>query len=225
MLKYYEEALYGLRAGLDLQDESIIFTVSDKQLIEDLIHAPAEIWRHQNELQEEVFAYIKHFKQGSVVILCTVLNSEPAFIFLMTKTSSQKLISAFRIGERMAVESNQDMTDVADIIWDLESKKSYLLADLLSKRNDVVDIPFEEFSSYDYCLEETLESPDEVFEFKDQEGDLLKTSIKSFGQNNKNIFYIILTFNNMNILSFPTEDMDLYAAYRIGKQLSSSFKN
>ena len=221
LLKYYEEVLYKLRTKLDLQNESIHFELSEHDLIEEVIRAPSEIWCTQNELHEEVFSYIKHFNQASVIVLCTVLNTEPSFIFLSTKTCSQKLISEFRFGERLVTTTE---ASAEEMILDLESKKSYLIADLLSKRLDH-DIPFEDFPTYEYCLDSTLEAPDEVFEFKDREGDLLQTSIKSFSNKSKNFFYIIISFNNMNVLSFPTEDMNLYAEFRMGKQVSSNLKN
>ncbi len=221
MLKYYEEILYSFRTELKLQNESITYDLSEQELMEEVIHTPSEIWRNENELHEEVFSYIKHFTNSSVIVLCTVLRLEPSFIFLMTKTSSQELVSKFRIGERIVINSD---SEVEDLIQELEGKKSQLLAELLSKRKDD-DIPFEEFSEYDNFLDITLESPDETFEVKDREGDLLVTSIKSFTKNNKNFFYIIITLKNMNILSFPTEDMELYSEFRIGKKTSSNFKN
>jgi hypothetical protein len=130
-------------------------------------------------------------------------------------------LSEFRIGERLEL---LETIEIDEIVSDLEGKKSHILADLLSKRSDQ-DIPFEDFSLFDYCLDETLNSPDEAFQFKDREGDLLTTSIKSFNRNNKNFFYIIVSFSNMNILSFPTEDMNLYSEYRRGKQIISNLKN
>lgn len=221
MLKYYEINLYQLRSKLDLLSESFSFELSDHDLIEEVIRAPSEIWRTENELHEEIFSYIRHFNQASVVILCTVLSNDPSFIFLSTITNSEKLLAEFRQGERI-VKITESLTD--EIIQDLESKKSHFIADLLSKRLDN-DIPFENFPSYEYCLTHTLESPDEVFEFKDREGDFLQTYIKSFNRNNKNFFYIIITFNNMTILAFPTEDMNLYGEFRVGKQISSNLKN
>jgi hypothetical protein len=221
MLKHYEELLYAYRTQLNLQDESIHFEISDHDLIEEVIRSPSEIWRNENDLHEELFSYIKHFIKGSVVILCTVLNAEPAFIFLITKTSSQNLLSKFRIGERQTTETDNG---IDELILDLESKKSYLLADLLSKMNDS-DIPFEDYSLFEYCLSETQSSPDETFECKDREGDLLTTTIKSFSKNNIDFFYIIISFKNMIIFSFPTKDMNLYAEYRSGKQIFSNLKN
>ena len=216
-----EEFLYNLRNQYKILNETVHFDLSEQDLIEEVIAAPSEIWRQKNELQEEIFSYIKHFNHASVFVLCTVFNNEPSFIFLSSRTTSQNLISDFRIGERL-ITAFDETTD--EIILDLESKKSYLIADLLSKRIDS-DISFEEFPLYEYCLSETMEMPDEVFEFKDREGDLLVTTIKSFTQKDSNFFYIIISYNNMTILAFPTRDMNLYAEYRTGKKTTSNFKN
>jgi hypothetical protein len=221
LLKYYEQLLHSFRTKFDLQDEIVIFPYSDKELVEEVIRAPSEIWRSQNDLSEEMFTYIRHFNQGSALILCTVLNKEPSFIFLVTKTGSEKLISEFRIGERLMAAGDED-TD--EIITHLENKKSQILADLLGKRLES-DIPFEKFTIYDSCLDDTINAPDEVFEFKDREGDILQSAIKSFTKFNENFFYIVITFNKLPILSFPTTDVNLYAEFRIGKQISSNFKN
>jgi hypothetical protein len=221
LLKYYDQSIFELRTDLGIQDESLFFNISEQELVEEVIRSPSEIWRNQNELHEEIFSYIRHFPEGSVVLLCTVLKSEPSFIFHVTKTSSKKLLEKLRIGEKLAIP---DVLDNDEIILDLESKKSVLLADLLSKRAED-DIPFEEFSHFDYCLEETSQTPDESFEFKDKEGDLLTIFIKSFSRNQKNFFYIIITFQNLNIISFPTQDLKLYSEFRMGKPLTRSLEN
>jgi hypothetical protein len=119
----------------------------------------------------------------------------------------------------------------------LESKKSKILADILTKRLDE-DIPFEDYVSYDFCFQDTLDMPDEVFERKDNEGDVLFTYIRSFSSGNKNqetFFYIIICLkrflsgeNEVNVyplLALPTLDMDLCQEFRSGTRISGPLKN
>ena len=117
----------------------------------------------------------------------------------------------------------------------LESKKSSLLADLLTKRLDS-DISFEEFTNYEFCFQETLETPDEVFESKDKEGDVFFTYIKSFIKDQSNFFYIISCLKRVSaestedvsvfpVLAFPTNDMDLYLEFRSGNRIAGPLKN
>lgn len=220
-LAYYDQFLLQLRIKHQVTNENFEIGLSDKDLVEEIIRAPTEVWRTQNELHEENFTYIKHFPAGSAGIVCTVLHSEPSFIFLVFKSKSAELLAEFRGGERIVTPRKEDRDHIVE---ELEIKKSHLLADLLSKRKET-DIPFEEFTNYDNCLLETMNHPDEIFEYKDKEGDLLTTTIKSFLKNNKNFFYIIISYHTQNILSFPTEDMNLYAEFRVGKLVKANLKN
>lgn len=119
----------------------------------------------------------------------------------------------------------------------LESKKSSILAEILMKRIDS-DIPFEDYTSYDFCFQDTLDMPDEVFEKKDNEGDMLFTYIRSFsrGENNyETFFYIIICLkrflseasevNVYPLLALPTIDIDLCQEFRQGSRISGPLKN
>ncbi len=119
----------------------------------------------------------------------------------------------------------------------LESKKSKLLGEVLVIRQDS-DIPIEEFVGYDSCFTETLESPDEVFEWKDEEGDIRFNYIKSFPLNNDSFevyYYIVICIKNKAenltevnaypILGMPTKDLNLCQEFRKGKRISSPVQN
>ena len=154
-----------------------------------------------------------------------------------------------RLGERIinnVIEENSNDSDELsqsgefneeDFIFMqlLENKKSKLLAELLEKRKDD-DISFEDFMLYEYCFPETLETPDEVFESLDNEGDSFYVYIKSFIKETENYFYIISCLKRKNkeespevnvfpVLAFPTNDLDLYSEFRSGKRIAAHMKN
>ena len=115
----------------------------------------------------------------------------------------------------------------------LESKKSNLLAEILMTRKDS-DIPFEDYDGYESCFQETLDFPDEVFEKKDKEGDMVFTYIKSFSRGTESFSYIVIclkriietdTVNVYPILAFPTTDIELCQEFSGGTRLSGPLKN
>ncbi len=123
------------------------------------------------------------------------------------------------------IDEDEDMV----FIQLLESKKSNMLAEVILKRKDS-DIPFEDYTGYESCFQETLDHHDEVFEKKDKEGDVLFTYIKSYS----NFFYIVICLkrkedaslvNVYPILGLPTNDLDLCQEFRGGIKLSGPLKN
>jgi hypothetical protein len=117
----------------------------------------------------------------------------------------------------------------------LEAKKSKLLADLLLKRKDD-DIAFEDFSNFEKFFEQTLQDPDEVFETKDNEGDIFFNYIKNYSEANRTFFYIISCLKRIDsetsteinvfpVLAFPTNDLNLYSDFRVGTRISGQLKN
>ena len=174
---------------------------------------------------------------------------------------SQGLITEFRYGEMIndwetkegvdedddeiivELESNQEFADEFDegngenedmlFIQLLESKKSNILADILMKRKDS-DIPFEDYTGYEFCFQETLDFPDEVFEKKDKEGDMIFTYIKAFSRGLETFYYIVICLKrlvkdeNVNvypILAIPTFDIELCQEFREGTRLSGPLRN
>jgi hypothetical protein len=199
-----------------------------------------------------------------VIVAATVYRKEASFIFLSSITRSQLLVNEFRFGEKVSLdgpdldesrfnlaedieqfEQNEDepSDDEADMIFIqlLESKKSKILADVILAAKDD-DISFENYPNYEFCFQETLESPEEVFEKKDNEGDMLFTYIKSFSQGpdgNQSFYYIVICLKRISIdnsesvddvnvypiLALPTNDMHLCQMFRGGMRLSGPLKN
>lgn len=244
LTRHYEQLEVKLRAQLNLEREDIelrgIDALSEKSSMDEIFSNPSEVFSAKNELGEEIFTYIKHFQNYSSVIICSVYKGEGSFIFLNTKTKSREFLKALRGGtkkeENQAIDQEHEMDeDDYNFMQLLESKKSQLLADLLMKRKDS-DISFEEFSEYEFCYQDCLDAPDEVFESKDKEGDILFVYIKSFIKDGSDFFYIIsclkrkedLEDNSVSVfpvLAFPTNDVSLYSEWRSGKKISGLIKN
>lgn len=245
LMRHFENAEQKIREALGLLEEKVHCKLSDKELVNETLSASDEIWKVANEIEEEVFTYIKHFNDFSSVLVCKVYNGEASFIFLCTITRSREFLAHVRAGEKVvSLKESAEQEEFSgglssedfSFIELVESKKSKLLADLLEKRKDS-DILFEEFMQYEHCFPETLEAPDEVFESSDNEGDSFFVYIKSFIEEQSNYFYIISCLKRKDgnqqaseisvfpVLAFPTNDLNLYSLFRAGKRVSGHLKN
>lgn len=241
IIRHYEQLELQLRNKLNLQNEGIVRDVGDDtHLLDEVLSSPSEVWSVKNELNEEIFTFVKHFENYSSIIMCTVYKGEGSFIFLNTKTKSREFLEELRKGNSRNPtafsEQDQELNDADfNFMQLLESKKSKLLADLLNKRKDN-DISFEEFTEYEFCFQDCLETPDEVFESRDNEGDFYYIYIKSFIKDSSDFFYIIACLKRNDteddesisvfpILGFPTNDVELYSEWRTGKKITGLIKN
>lgn len=237
LITHFENLEKKIREELSIGHEVIRSSMDDKALIEAVISSPGEVWQNKNELNESLFTYIRHFGDYSAVVIATIYNEEASFVFFRTLTRSKKFLEQFRSPEK---ENKQ--TPVSDpersfseedmmFMQELENKKSRLLAELLIKRTDN-DIPFEQFTDYEDCFQDCLETPDEVFESKDKEGDTFFVYIKSFLRNGFNFFYIISCLKRKDtetpedvhvfpVLAFPTMDVELVRDFRNGTKIAA----
>ncbi|MBC7429424.1 MAG: hypothetical protein H7336_12475 [Bacteriovorax sp.] len=262
LIKHFEIVEHSMRSKLNMREEQIPAEATDEGLVEEVVTSPTEIYRHSNELQETFYHFIKQFPDFVVIVIASVYRKEASFIFLSTVTKSKQLVNEFRYGEKVndweigkqslkqEIEESlshndfegegpveQDFEDEDMIFMQLlESKKSKILADVIINRRED-DISFEEYPGYEFCFQETLELPDEVFEKKDDEGDKLFTYIKSFSKGahgEESFFYIVIclrkntdamTVNVYPILAIPTTDIKMCQEFRGGTRLSGPIKN
>ena len=105
--------------------------------------------------------------------------------------------------------------------FDVEQKKSILLAELLENRRPE-DIPFEKFHLYDHFIGPTLEHPDQIFKTKDEDGDELLVHRKNIKGHPVEFAYLVIAVlvekangrpSIVPIISFPTIDNNLATAY------------
>lgn len=249
LIRHFESIELNVRTKLGLvglNEEKIDSILSERELLEDILLAPDELWKVENELSEDVYTYVKHYSAFSGIVICKVYAGEASFIFLSTKTTSRSFLEEICAGSRIEniskthslenIDSSNDFNDEDyNFMQLLESKKSKLLAELLEKRKED-DISFEDFSLYESCFTEVIETPDEVFEQKDNEGDSFFIYIKSYVVEEENYFYIISCLKRkvdsgsedisvFPVLAFPTNDIELYYEFRTGKKIAGHLKN
>jgi hypothetical protein len=249
LVKHFEKEMKSLK---EFHQETAAGSVAiEPQLVNEILLSPDEIYRFSNELGESYHHFIKKIKQEWVVIIASVFKGEPSFIFGAWSSSSVSLINEFRQGSSIVVtewkkkqksskaisaipEAEEKIEDDEDSVFLqlLESKKSQLLAHVLMIRKDQ-DIAIEDFGDYESCFQETLEHPDEVFEYKDKEGDVFFNYIKNYNSG-ENFFYIVSCLKRKSsdgetmvypVLGLPTNDMAIVQEFCIGKQISGPLKN
>jgi hypothetical protein len=237
---HFEKLAKTARINLGLEFEDISTSLDDKALVEDILANPSEIWQTPNALNEKIITYIKRFSDFSAVLIGIFYNDDASFILLLEKTKSDKLLNEFRGSEKInlstkAVPETEFTEEDFTFMQLLESKKSKLLAELLLKRKED-DIAFEDFTKFEKFFEQTLQDPDEVFETKDNEGDIFFNYIKNYSEANRTFFYIISCLKRVDsetsteinvfpVLAFPTNDLNLFSEFRIGTRISGQLKN
>lgn len=229
--------------------EGDIGIYQDKNLFEKVLYTPTEIWLEKNEIGEEFYTHIlKINEEDYFIVICTYYEGEPAFVYFKTITKSLKLLKYYQrevyldqndINKNIyqsdkgsdLSEGDKELLDEiqlpAEIVEDIDLKKSELLAELLERRSDT-DIPFENYPDYDDYLSLTLDDADDEFQSEDKSGDDIITFIKSFKKDNKAFFYIAIclrvtipTTNDialLPVLSFPSTDESLYTHYAVGEK-------
>lgn len=242
IIKHYERTEHSLRKKHNVADEYIQPAIRVEDIIDDVLAFPDEIFSLSNELGDSYFHFIKFFSTYYAIVIASLHENKASFVFLSTLTNSKEFLNEFRHGEKIVLEKKRNEDEDEDMIFIqyLEGKKSKILADVISNKSDT-DISFEDYPEYEFCFQETLDQPDEIFEKKDNEGDLLFTYIRSFSKKDlphEAFFYIVLCLrrddkkekseNDVNvypILAFPTFDIKLCQEYRVGARLTGPLKN
>jgi hypothetical protein len=259
-----EELEFRTQLSLPAEEVSTEVLALDKYLSQALDH-PAEIWEFESAINQHFYTHILSFVHQDQlyykVLITTYVEGAPSFVFYRLITQSSELVDLYRrefqvevseieVGdspghsvmhkqESKEIEgsnlSDAQLSLATELIEDIESKKSFLLAEMLIKRS-VGDIELEEFPSYDEYLDQTLQNPDEVYEFEDDAGDILHTCIRSYQIGKLPFFYILLTLPYQGpgsdkkitlipILGFPSVDKELYPKYAVGKRVDKNLKN
>lgn len=239
MAKYYQEILYKLRDDLGIDEDHLSVHCDNVQLLNETCSRPNEMWHLENKIGDEVFVLINECDGFHHIVLCTLFNRAVSYIFLQTATSNPFILEQFRIGESIedidSFFSADEMSELEemgindDVLVELERKKSTYLAELMVDQLPS-DIQMENFHLYEPFFEQCLEDPDEIYQFKDQEGDEVYSHIKACENNGQSFFYIIvfMTFSEneivqaLPIISVPTLDGSIVEKYRQGTRLMGS---
>lgn len=243
-MKVFQEQEQELRAIFSLEVEENILTVNEEESsTQTALYSPHEVWQDSSELQEIYYTHILQLDfNGPVffILICSYFESNPSFMFHKVITRSEKLVENYRVGEKIEISnqeelgSDQEVELPAELIEQMELKKSQLLAQLLAARESS-DIDFEEFIDYEKFLTSTLEAPDEVYEKHDDEGEVMATFIKSFKEDLFCFYYVAICWKCsvdgikdqvlVPILSFPSTDHELYQDYAVGDKTLGQVKN
>ena len=257
-IAFFQQEERQMRKTLSLptsDSEIIALGVSEKQqerYLENGLYSPSEVWLDTSELQEKYYTHILRIENADsitplfLIIICSYFESSPSFIFHKTFTQSNELLKLYRTGDKVDLQllenvdyeqgqgDEQEVELPAEVIEQMELKKSQLLAQLLAAKNPS-DIDFEEFIDYEKFLTSTLENPDEVYERLDDEGELMATFIKSFKEAEFCFYYVAICWKcNLEkvseqvlvpILSFPSTDNELYQEYAVGDKIVGQVKN
>ncbi len=216
------------------------------------LREPDEIWKVKTKNGFHRYILISEFMPADekvwYICICLFLRGEPSFLYLAFPTANEKMVNAYRKGEKVEAQllqygkgpkagtheevhdksepqqSNAPMTDGLADAW---TEDETFRAQLRQERGSD-DIPVEEFSLYQGCLDETLEAPDEVWsvEIEGSENEPIKLYhfIRHYPDEDPSIWYVIVARElegeeQIELLdAFPTRDAELVDRYRRGKQ-------
>lgn len=245
-----EESSFRVELNISI-DEDYIEIVGNEKILEKALSAPDESWCLENELGQKFHTHILELESAGkpiyYILICSYIENEPSFVFYRTATEHKVLkdkycrdykysTTDYDKNEQVMVpdEHGEEYEIPADIIELLEHKKSQFLATLMEQHSPG-DIGIEDYLSYDKYLEQTIENPDEIYEYEDDEGDVLNNFIKSFKMGDISFFYVVILYPYklekirevavLPILGFPSVDKDLYPKYTTGKRLNEKLTN
>jgi hypothetical protein len=215
------------------------------------LQEPDEVWREKTLSGDYRFTLISEFKPETkkiwCICICLFLRGEPSFLYLAFPTKNAALTNFYRRGERVEMvrqEASPSETMDAEFHHTSEDgpqeapQERFIdgLADdwtedetiraQLTRDRKADDIPIEEFSLYQSCLEETLESPDEVWSNKIKEHKHLRLYhfMKHYPEEASGVWYIVIARETeddeeLELLdAFPTRDSSLVEQFRRGQQ-------
>lgn len=238
------------REELGLESESLCAEISSNEhYINMILATPDEVWLMEDELGSGFFTHILKMsidgKNKFFIAITKYIEDEPSFIIYRFITEFPELVSKYRRENNFENIDTEVQTSIGpendqyqlppDFVERTELKKSGILAILMERRSEA-DVSFERFGDYDAYFESTLEDPDEIYEFEDEEGDILNTFIKSFIINKISFFYVVISMpydghENTNelavypIIGFPSVDTELYTKYAVGKRINEGLKS
>lgn len=217
---------------------------------------PDEVWREKTLTGDYRYTLVSEFQPGEKrvwsICICLFLRGEPSFLYLAFPTRNAAMVNHYRRGERVQwirgqKKSKQPSSNAheeetgpqeelsskaassapapSDRLADAWTEDETFLAQTNQERSSE-DIRPEDFNLYQSCLEETLETPDEVWSTQ-QGGDSARKLyhfIKYYPDEKPSVWYIIVARETedeeqIEILdAFPTRDAEFVERYRRGTQ-------
>ena len=190
---------------------------------------PDEEWVDTTEFGETITYFLANFtNEGgkfTYIVACFCLESEPTYILLSFPTRDKKLVEEFRKGDR--VERKEEDEEISEpkvspvLAEDFLAKQGNAIEEEMLRHRSESDIPQSEFEEYGHLVDQTIESPDEVWELQDEGENPLLTLISEQGDS---LHYVVICAIDASqgqeswrvIYSFPSLDPALVQRYRRG---------
>jgi hypothetical protein len=214
------------------------------------LQEPDEVWREKTLTGDYRYTLISEFKPGAKKIwsicICLFLRGEPSFLYLAFPTKNAAMANQYRRGEQVEwvrphPQHEQQQTGASEEAaqeagGDTKEEKLDCLADSwtedetvlaqLNKGRSKDDIPPSDYGLYQACLEDTLETPDEVWSHESQAEEPIKLYhfIKQYPDEQPGVWFVIVARETDDeeqieiIDAFPTRDPQLVEHYRRGEQ-------
>jgi hypothetical protein len=192
---------------------------------------PDEIWMEKLPSGDSRYALIAEYKPEQkkvwAVAICLMLRGEPSFLYLAFVSSDRNLVEFFRRGEQMRVV--REIADEAepsappltpDRLAEAWTESDSIRALLLKGRKES-DIPPADFGFYQKCLEETLQSPSELWSYLPKSAKRIYHFIRHY-EHEDPFWYVVIAKDTTDetqieiIDVFPTRDGELIQLCRHG---------
>ncbi len=231
-----EKEFLKLRTPEDYSDDE---SLSKEEELEDLLHAPDEVWEDTETVKGlTIYNFIKCFEDTKnediyfYVAVAYLAEDTPTFVFLHFPTRFDVLCEHYRRGEIIFDRSKDEKTSggiEGDALTEGDDLALGLYKSMLIVRNPN-DIEESLFQNYSELREETIEDADEIWRNTTMNGYTLVTFIKDLSraeEGAEHLYYIAVTLedegsNSHSLLfSFPSNDESLVERYRHGENLQA----
>ncbi len=254
LVEHFASIIDDKRQDIGIDDDALAIFDDDLHYQEKILNNPDELWRHANDLEEDLFILVKEFQDEQYghfygLTFCYLYEKEVSFILAQFYTYSEELVDFFRGGEEIKClkdwivspsesllgESVLEREVDSDFLQMIEQKKGALLAEIISNRKES-DIPLEAFAHYEDYFISTYKSPDEICRIIDDDGDDIYCYIKAHDREEVSFYYYILCLfpgdrtdflpeHATPIIGFPSVDGETYGNYLNGVLVKGSLKN
>jgi hypothetical protein len=202
------------------------------------LQKPDELWCQKTLVGDSRYTLISEFQPGSgriwFICICLFLKEQPSFLLLAFPTRSVEMVNHYRKGEKLikknkasdhsVVAVEEKTANPVDRLAEEWTEDETFRAQFNQERSED-DIQFQEYGKYQNFLEETLETPDEVWSLSVQMGGALKLYhfIKYYPDQNNGIWFLVVARETENeeeielLDAFPTRNLNLVEHYRTGK--------
>ena len=223
MAEHYRQAMMEIRDPHDISEADFADFESYAPLC---LSNPDEEWVDATEFGETITYFLANYtNEGgkfTYIVACFCLEDEPTYILLSFPTREKKLAEEFRRGEKMERKDDDDEErpepEVSPVLTeDFLARQGNAIEEEMLRHREAADIPQTEFKEYTHLVDQTIESPDEVWELDDEGDNPLLTLISQFEESLH--YLVICTSENSQgqeswrvIYSFPTRDPRARAA-------------